>query len=96
MMHKPLHPGEIIKDAILNEETGLTVTTAAKLLNIQRTTLSRLINGHSGISREMALRLALFLGTSVEMWLNIQRDYDVWVVQHEMPKPKVKPFKMAA
>jgi antitoxin HigA-1 len=95
-MHKPLHPGEIVKDALFNDKTGLTVTIAAKLLNIQRTTLSRLINGHSGISREMALRLAMFLGTSVEMWLNIQRDYDIWVVQHQHPKPKIKLFKLAA
>src|SRR5580658_7584811 len=89
-MHKTLHPGEIVRDALCNDETGLTVSDAAANLGIQRTTLSRLFNGHSGISPEMALRLAMLLGTSVEMWLNIQRDYDVWKLSHMRPKPKIQ------
>ena len=95
-MHKPLHPGEIVKDALCNEETGLTVTEAATKLCVQRTTLSRLFNGHAGISPEMAMRLAMLLGTSIEMWLNIQRDYDIWIVQHTKPKPRIKQLKLAA
>lgn len=95
-MYKPLHPGEIVRDAICNEETRLTVSEAALKLGVQRTTLSRLLNGHAGISPEMAMRLAMLLGTSIEMWLNIQRDYDIWKVQHMRPKLKVKLLKLAA
>jgi addiction module HigA family antidote len=62
-MHKPLHPGEIVRDALCNEETRLTVSEAALRLGVQRTTLSRLFNGHAGISPEMAMRLAMLLGT---------------------------------
>jgi len=96
-MHEPLHPGLLVRDAICNNETGLSISQAAKLLNVQRTTLSRLFNGHSGISPMMALRLAMFLGTSIEMWLNIQKDYDIWQVQNTYPKPKICPLiKLAA
>lgn len=95
-MHKPLHPGQIVRDALCNEATGLTVSDAAQRLHVQRTTLSRLFNGHSGISPEMAMRLAMLLGTSIEMWLNIQRDYDIWQVQHVKPKPRIKALKLAA
>ncbi|MCA9508068.1 MAG: HigA family addiction module antidote protein [Myxococcales bacterium] len=95
-MHKPLHPGEIVRDALCNEETGLTVSEAAQKLCVQRTTLSRLFNGHSGISAEMAMRLAMLLGTSIEMWLNLQRDYEIWKVQKMRPKPKIRQLKLAA
>lgn len=96
MMHKPLHPGEIVRDALCNEVTGLNVGDAANRLCVQRTTLSRLFNGHAGISPEMAMRLAMLLGTSIEMWLNIQRDYDVWKLQHMKPKPRIRQLKLAA
>lgn len=95
-MHKPLHPGEIVRDALCNEDTGLTVSEAAQKLCVQRTTLSRLFNGHSGISAEMAMRLAMLLGTSIEMWLNLQRDYEIWKVQKMKPKPKIRQLKLAA
>lgn len=96
MNRKPLHPGQIARDALCNDETGLTVSEAAEKLCVQRTTLSRLFNGHAGISPEMAMRLAMLLGTSIEMWMNIQRDYDVWRVQRMRPRPKIKQLKMAA
>lgn len=82
-MHEPLHPGLIVKDALI-DGAQLSVTAAAKKLDITRTTLSRLLNGHAGISPEMALRLSKCLGTSIEMWINIQSQYDIWcVMRHE-------------
>lgn len=96
IMYKPLHPGEIVRDALFNE-TGLTsVGEAADRLNINRITLSRLLNGHSGISPEMAYRLSLLLGTSAEMWLNIQRDYDLWSVQQKFKHKRPKIDRLAA
>ena len=89
--HQPLHPGEIVKDALLND-TGLTVTEAAKRLQVDRSTLSRLLNGHAGISVDMAYRLSLLLNTSPEMWLNIQQDYDLWRVKHNVKRLNIKPL----
>ena len=95
IMHEPLHPGIIVKDALI-DGTGLSVTEAAEKLGITRTTLSRLLNGHAGISSEMALRLSQFFNTSVEMWINVQAQYDVWVIKQHSDHIKIKPFKKAA
>jgi len=94
-MHNPLHPGLNVKDALI-DGTGLTVTEAAERLCVSRTALSRLLNGHAGISPEMAMRLAKFFGTSVEVWVNMQAQYDVWLVKKHEKNIKVKPFKNAA
>lgn len=95
-MHNPLHPGEIIKD-ILIDGANLSVTDAAGHLGISRTTLSRLLNGHIGISAEMAIRLSKLLkNTDVVMWMNLQRDYDIWVAGKSIKKIHVVPLKRAA
>lgn len=86
IMHNPLHPGEIVRDALFNETDLHTVEEASRKLKVERTTLSRLLNGHSGISPEMAYKLSLLLGTSCEMWMNIQRDYDLWKVRKKYKK----------
>ena len=82
MIHEPLHPGIIIKDVLI-DSTGLTVSDAAERLGITRTTLSRLLNQHAGVSPEMALRLSKLLETSVEMWINLQSQYDIWKVENQ-------------
>ena len=94
IMHNPLHPGEIVKDALI-DGAKLTVTEAAHKLGISRTALSRLLNCHAGISPEMALRLSKLLGTSIEMWINIQAQYDTWQVNRIAHKIKIKPLKAA-
>lgn len=94
-IHNPLHPGEIIYD-ILIENAGLSITEAAKKLGVNRTTLSRLLNGHAGISAEMALRLSKLLpNTDMTLWMNLQRDYDIWVVMKHSAKIHIKPLKAA-
>ena len=94
-LHNPIHPGLNVKDALI-EGTGLTVTEAAKHLGISRTTLSRLLNGHMGISPEMAVRLAKFFNTSIEMWANMQTQYDIWLVRQHEDEIDVEPFDKAA
>lgn len=91
-MHAPLHPGEIVKDELI-DTTGMSVTTAAHRLGVSRTALSRLLNGHAGISPEMALRLSKLFGTSIEMWINLQTQYDVWLIAKRANKIKVRPYK---
>lgn len=82
-MHNPSHPGEIIKELCL-EPLGLSVTDAAKGLGVSRKTLSAILNGRSGISPEMALRLAKAFDTSPESWLNQQMQYDLWMVKQNL------------
>jgi len=76
-MHNPPHPGEIIKEFCV-EPLGLTVTKAAKSLGVTRKTFSMLLNGKSGISPEMALRLSKVFGRTPEGWLRLQLQYDLW------------------
>ena len=77
LMHNPPHPGSVIKELCL-EPLGLTVTDAAKALDISRKTLSSILNGKAGISPEMAVRLSIAFNTSSESWMNQQSQYDLW------------------
>lgn len=97
MIHEPLHPGVIIKD-ILIDSTGLTISDAADRLGVTRTTLSRLLNQHAGVSPEMALRLSKLLNTSVDMWVNLQSQYDIWniVNRHASNINNIVPLEKAA
>lgn len=95
-MHNPLHPGQIIRE-ILIVGANMTVTEAAKRLDVNRTTLSRLLNGNIGISSDMALRLSKLLpNTDIIFWMNIQRDYEVSLVKKKEKKIRIKPLKDAA
>jgi len=76
-MHNPPHPGGIIREQCL-EPLGLTITAAAKGLGVTRKALSELVNGHSGVSPEMAIRLSKAFGSSPETWLRLQLQYDLW------------------
>lgn len=92
-IHNPPHPGEIIKSLCL-EPLGLSVTGAAKALGISRKTLSAILNGRSGISPEMAVRLSIAFETSAESWLNQQTQYDLWHV--EQRRKRLRVMKLAA
>jgi len=76
-MHNPPHPGEIIREFCI-EPLNLSVTEAAKALGVTRKTLSALLNGRSGISPEMALRLSKVFGRTPEGWLRLQLQFDLW------------------
>jgi antitoxin HigA-1 len=77
LMHNPPHPGEVLRDLCL-EPLGLSVTAAAKALGVSRKTLSTLLNGHAGVSPEMAIRLSIAFETSAESWLRQQMAFDLW------------------
>ncbi len=76
-MHNPPHPGEIIRELCV-EPLNISVTEGAKALGVTRKTLSALLNGHSGISPEMALRLSKVFGRTADGWLRLQIKYDLW------------------
>ncbi len=75
-MKTPPHPGETVRYDCL-EPLGLTVTEGAKALGVTRQALNNLVNGKSGISPEMAIRLSKAFGSSPETWLKMQLDYDL-------------------
>lgn len=93
-MFNPPHPGETLREDVL-PELQLTVTDAAKQLGVSRVTLSRLINGRSAISADMAIRLAQWLGGDPETWLRLQMQYDLWQAKSKS-KVKVKPVHHGA
>lgn len=88
-MHNPPHPGEVLRELCL-EPLGLSVTEASKALGVTRKTLSSILNGHSGISPEMAIRLSKAFNTSPESWLNQQMQYDLWEAEQRTKKLNVK------
>ena len=76
-MHNPPHPGEVLQTLCL-EPLGISLTEAAKLLGVTRKTVSKIVNGHSAITPEMALRLEIVFGSTAQTWLNMQNAYDLW------------------
>ncbi|TFH13134.1 MAG: addiction module antidote protein, HigA family [Lentisphaerales bacterium] len=88
-MHNPPHPGEVLRELCL-EPLGLSVTDAAEALGVARKTLSAILNGRSGISPEMAIRLGMAFDTTPESWLNQQVQYDLWVAEQRSKEMHVK------
>lgn len=88
-MYNPPHPGEVIKELYL-EPLELSVTAAAKALGVSRKTLSAVINGHAGVSPEMAIRLSIAFNTSAESWVNQQAQYELWQAEQNRDNLKVE------
>ncbi|MDR0775318.1 MAG: HigA family addiction module antidote protein [Azonexus sp.] len=88
-MHNPVHPGEVLREWI---PEGMTVTQAAAALQINRVTLSSLLNGKSSVTANIALRLAAWLGTSADMWIGMQAQWDLWQAEQQ-PRPTITPLE---
>ncbi len=93
-MKNPPHPGEVIRELCI-DPLGLSVTDAAKGLGVSRKALSELLNGHSGISAEMAIRLSKAFGGSAESWLTQQMQYDLARTERKAKSIKVERFETA-
>lgn len=89
MMHNPPHPGESVLDLCL-EPLGMTITDAAAHLGVSRKHLSGVINGHVGISADLAIRLEKAFGSSAETWLRVQAAYDLWQARKHAAQIKVR------
>ena len=87
-MHNPPHPGEVLR-ALCLTPLGLTVTDAARALDVSRKTLSAIVNGRAGVSPEMAVRLSLAFGTTAEGWLHQQVQFDLWHAERRRKKLRV-------
>ena len=88
VMFNPAHPGEVIWEACL-KPLSLTVTAAAEALGVTRKALSDLLNCHSGVSPEMAIRLEKVGWSTADHWLRMQVQRDPWVVRQKADSIKV-------
>lgn len=77
----PSHPGRILRMHYL-EPLSITIADLATILGVSRKTLSKILNEHGSITSEMALRLSRAFNTSPELWLQLQKNYDLWYAIH--------------
>jgi len=87
-----MHPGTTVRRDCV-ERNGLSVTDAARILGVDRQTLSNLLNSKSGISPEMAIRLEKAFGTPAREWLLRQLDYELGKAMRQARKIRVEPFR---
>jgi addiction module HigA family antidote len=90
-MH-PSHPGEFIRDEVL-EELGLSVARAAEALGVRRATLSDPVNGNAALSAEMALRIEKAFGIDMETLLRLQTWYDIDAIRRRASEIRVKRYE---
>src|SRR5438270_10004900 len=88
-MKNPPHPGRIVRQDCI-KPLGLTITDAAKVLGVTRQALNNVVNGKSGISPEMAIRLTKAFGSTEETWLRMQLVYDLAEARKNASKIKVR------
>jgi addiction module HigA family antidote len=92
MKRKPTHPGKIIQEDYL-KPLSITITEMASTLGVSRKTLSKIINKRGAITPDMALRLGRAFDTTPELWMNLQKNYDLWLAEHESKDwQKVQPL----
>lgn len=78
-MANPAHPGEIIAETL--EDMHISLRQFAKAMQIAPSTASRMISGHTAVTPEMALRLAVVIGSTPETWLKIQSNYSLSIAR---------------
>lgn len=94
-MHNPPHSGAFIAEVYL-EPNGLSGRNLASKLDVAASTLNRILKGSSGVSPEMALRLAKALGRSPENWLAMQANYDLWQAEQRVDLHDVGKVRLTA
>jgi addiction module HigA family antidote len=94
-MHNPPHPGEFIAEVYL-EPNKISGRELAAKLGVAPSTLNRILTGASGVSSEMALRLAKALGRSPESWLAMQYTYDLWQARQHVDLGRVGKVRLTA
>jgi antitoxin HigA-1 len=90
-MYNPPHPGKLLAEYLGEMPVG----EAAKRLRVARSTLSRILNGRSAVTAEMALRLSDAFGNQPYIWLGLQQQYDLWHASRRR-RPKIHAFPTAA
>ncbi|MBA4366012.1 MAG: addiction module antidote protein, HigA family [Desulfobacterium sp.] len=92
MQRKPNHPGCILREDYI-KPLAVTVTDMAAKLGVSRKTLSKILNEKGAITSDMALRLSRAFGTTPELWMNLQNNFDLWEAENSSSDWKrVRPF----
>ena len=92
----PVHPGEILREEL--EELGLSANAMAQALNVPANRVSAILKGQRGVTADTALRLSRFFGTTPQIWMNLQKTYELRVAENESGRAitkKVKPWSKA-
>ncbi|MBD1574954.1 MULTISPECIES: HigA family addiction module antitoxin [Vibrio] len=91
-MFNPAHPGEILKELVI-DSLELTITDVAKHLDVSRKTLSKVLNAKGSVTPEMAVRLELAFGKpSADHWLRLQNAHDLWKTRQQQSSLHVSPY----
>ena len=92
MKRPPTHPGNILKEDYLTP-LSITIQDMADRLGVSRKTLSKIVNERGAITPDMALRLSRAFDTTPDLWLNLQKNYDLWHAAHDSTAwKKIKPI----
>ena len=92
MKRQPTHPGKIIKEDYLGP-LSITIKDMAAILGVSRKTLSKIINERGSITPDMALRLSRAFHTTADLWMNLQKNYDLWFAENSSKEwQAVKPI----
>jgi addiction module HigA family antidote len=99
MARTPIHPGEILGDEL--EEIGLSSAELSRTLRVPPNRISQLVAGKRAITADTALRLARYFGTSADLWMNLQKTYELDLARKEAGEeinsiPRRKPARRAA
>lgn len=89
----PAHPGTVLRELFMNER-NLTITDLAKGLGMTRANVSAVVNGRSGISPEMAVKLSAAFGNSATFWTNLQTNYQLWYAERKVKRSTIRHFKL--
>lgn len=82
MARTPIHPGEILADELA--ELGVSAAEAARILRVPTNRITQIVNGQRAVTADTALRLGQWLGTGPELWLNLQKSYELRLAQQEI------------
>lgn len=91
---EPIHPGEILLEDFL-QPMGISINRLARDIHVPPGRISTIVNGKRAISADTALRLSAYFGTSPELWLNLQTDYDLRITRRSI-ELHIVPLKLAA
>ena len=87
---EPIHPGEILEEEFMRP-LGLSANALAKAIDVPVTRVSEIVRGRRGVSADTALRLGRFLGTTPELWLGLQSEYDLRIARRDFEDTDTNP-----
>lgn len=82
MARNPIHPGEILAGEL--EELGITAAELGRILRVPASRITQILNGQRGVSADTALRLGHWFGTGAEFWMNLQKSYELRLVESDI------------